>query len=184
MQWVFSPFFSSLPEKTEAKIRILQFLCIYPPPTEINEISLSDSLLREKIGVLLIVLLKSVNSDLWQERVYSSLRQPLTKKAIQLLCLDPGRKIWTQGAGYVVKENIRFCSVWSCLHVSSQPARHTCVFWLWEPVLSCHAVPVAQSTAVTGACYRRKHIALVLPHPNDVWEQGREARSLLICLCF
>lgn len=180
MQWVFSPFFSSLPEKIEAKIRIVQFLCIYPPPTKINERSLSDSLPREKIGVLLIVLSKNVNSDLWQERVDSSLQQPLTKKSSPAtlpgswkIDLDSGS--WLCGKG---KHQVLQClKLPACL----QP---TCMSHISEPVLSCHAVPVAQSTAVTGASYRRKHIALVLPHPNDVWEQGREAWPLLIYLCF
>lgn len=106
------------------------------------------------------------------------------KNAIQLLCLDPARIIWIQEAGDVLKENTRFCNVWSCLHASSQPACPTCVFWLWEAVLSFHAVPGAQSTAVTGASYRSKHIALELPQPNAVREQGREAWPLFIYLYF
>lgn len=44
-----------------------KFLCVCPPPTEINGRSLSPSLVRDRLSVLLIVLLICVNSDLWQE---------------------------------------------------------------------------------------------------------------------
>lgn len=54
----FLSLFSLLCQKRqEPKSGYYNFLGIYPPPTKNNGISLSDSLLREKLGVLLIVLL-------------------------------------------------------------------------------------------------------------------------------
>lgn len=57
-----------------------------------------------------------------------------------------------------------------------------------KSVLSCHAVPVAQSASVTGAscvwCEWSRHIALMYSHWNGVWKQGKEAWPLFICLYF
>lgn len=124
----FSPFCQ---RRQKPKSGYSEFLYIYPLPLKLmGEVWVTDCLVREKLGVLSIMLLTEVCYFRFMVRKGRWCSQASSyKNAIQLLCLDPGRMIWTQEAGYVVKENIRFCSVWSCLRVSSQPA---CVFWLWE----------------------------------------------------
>lgn len=55
-----------------------------------------------------------------------------------------------------------------------------------KSALSCHTVPMAQSTSVTGApyvwCERSRHITL--SHSNGVWKQGKKAWPLFNRLYF
>lgn len=109
------------------------------------------------------------------------------KNGNQLLCLEPGIMICTWEVSFVVKENIRFCTVWIFLHVSDQPACYSRVLavesqcwaatqYQWHRALQWRVPPMSDLS--------EGDILHQYSHSNDVWKQGKEAWPLFVYLYF
>lgn len=107
--------------------------------------------------------------------------------------------VWTQEVSFVVKENSRFCTVWSYLHVSSQPACYTHVFWLRKAGAELpHGTDGIEH--FSASCFLRlmrvkqnmcpfldaadQFIALMYSPSNDAWKQDKAAWALFTYLYF